>query len=100
MRLARRWLVVGWLLAALILLGMDGRLLVFLAWAVPASLPVLAVGALVRQQRVPSMLDGPTLPERYRVADDLRQPLVTVVAIAEQEATLGRQAASDGEQCL
>jgi hypothetical protein len=33
-------LLVGWLLAALLVLGMDGRLPVFLAWAVPSSLLV------------------------------------------------------------
>jgi hypothetical protein len=30
------------------------------------------------------------LPERYRVADDLRRPLADVVAAAEQEATTSR----------
>jgi hypothetical protein len=34
------------------------------------------------------MLDRPTLPERYRVADDLRCTLDDVVAVAEQEAEL------------
>jgi hypothetical protein len=43
---------VGWLVAAL-LLGMDGRLPEFLAGAVPGSLLVLGVGALVRQQLAP-----------------------------------------------
>jgi hypothetical protein len=86
MRTAGRWLLVGWLLAALVLLGMDGRLLVFIAWTVPASLLPLGLGALIRQQLAPSMLDRPSLPERYRVADDLGQPLAAVVAVAEQEA--------------
>jgi hypothetical protein len=90
MRAAGRWLVVGWLLAALVLLGMDGRLPLFLAWAGPASLLVLALGALVRQQLAPSILDQPPLPERYRVADDLRQPIATVVAVAEQQASAGQ----------
>ena len=89
MRTAGRWLVAGWLLAALALLGMDGRLLVFLAWAGPGSLLVLAGGALVRQQLAPSMLDGPALPERYRAADDLAVPLAIVVAVAEEEASAG-----------
>jgi hypothetical protein len=86
-------LLAGWLLAALLVLGMDGRLPAFLAGAVPGSLLVLGVGALVRQQRAPSRYDRPTLPERYRVADDLRRPLAEVVSAAEQEAIAapGRQ---------
>jgi hypothetical protein len=88
-RAVGRWLPAGWLLVALVLLAVEGRLLVLLAWAVPASLLALAVGALVRWQRRPSMLDRPTVPERHRVADDLRQPIVAVVAVAEHEATIG-----------
>src|SRR4029453_16066463 len=80
-------LLVGWLLAALLVLGVDGRLPVFLAWAVPSSLLVLGIGSLVRQQLAPSCFNRPSLPERYRVADDLRWPLADVVAAAEQEAT-------------
>ena len=53
----------------------------------PGSLLVLGVGSLVRQQRAPSCYDRPSLPERDRVADDLRRPLADVVAAAEQEAT-------------
>ena len=79
-------LLVGWLLAALLVLGMDGRLPVFLAWVLPGSLLVLGVGSLVRQQLAPSYYDRPSLPERYPVADDLRRPLADVVAAAEQEA--------------
>jgi hypothetical protein len=90
-RAAGRWLVVGWLLAALVLLGIDGRLLVFLAWAGPGSLLGLGVGVLVREQLAPSVLDRPALPERYRVADDLAYPLAVVVAVAEQEAAAGQQ---------
>jgi hypothetical protein len=52
MRTAGGWLLVGWLVAAL-LLGMDRRLPEFLAGAVPGSLLVLGVGALVRQQLAP-----------------------------------------------
>jgi hypothetical protein len=89
MRTLGRWLPAGWLLIALVLLALDGRLLVLLAWAVPVSLLALAVDALVRRQRRPSMLDRPTVPERYRVADDLRQPIIAVVAVAEHEATIG-----------
>ena len=84
-------LLVGWLLAALLLLGMDGRLPVFLAWVLPGSLVVLGGGSLVRQQLAPSRYNRPALPERYRVADDLRQPLAAVVAVAEHEASAGRQ---------
>jgi hypothetical protein len=91
MRTAGRVLLVGWLLAALALLGMEGRLLLLIAWATPASVVVLGVGALARQQLAPSPLDEPTLPARYRAADDLAQPLAVVVAVAEQEATVGRQ---------
>jgi len=87
MRTACRFLVVGWLIAALVLLGMDGRLPEFLAGAVSGSLLVLSLWSLIRQQRAPSMLDRPPLPERYRVADDLRQPIASVVAAAEQEAS-------------
>jgi hypothetical protein len=79
-------LLVGWLLAALLVLGMDGRLPAFLAGAVPGSLLVLGVGSVVRQQLAPSRFNRPTIPERYRVADDLRRPLAEVVAAAEQEA--------------
>jgi hypothetical protein len=82
-----RWLVAGWLLAALVLLGLDGRLPVFLAWAGPGSLLVLAAGALVRQQLAPSILDRPRPPARYRAADDLAVPLAVVVAVAEEEAS-------------
>ena len=86
-------LLAGWLLAALLVLAMDGRLPAFLAWAVPGSLLVLGVGSLVRQQLAPSRCNLPSIPERYRVADDLRRPLAEVVAAAEQEAiaALARQ---------
>jgi hypothetical protein len=86
MRTAGRWVLVGWLLAALVLLGMEGRLPEFLAGAASGSLLALGVSALVRQQFAPSRYNRPPLPERYRVADDLRQPLAAVVAVAEQEA--------------
>jgi hypothetical protein len=45
-----------------------------------------AVGSMVCQQLAPSHYNRPSLPERYRVADDLRRPLAEVVAVAEQEA--------------
>jgi hypothetical protein len=79
-------LLAGWLLAALLALAHDGQLLAFLAWVLPGSLLALGVDALLRQQRAPSPYTQPSLPERYRVADNLRRPLAEVVAVAEQEA--------------
>jgi hypothetical protein len=92
-----RWLLVGWLLAALVLLGMDGRLPEFLAGAASGSLLVLRLGALVRQQLAPSRYNRPPLPERYRVADDLRHPIAAVVAVAEAEALARPQEVPDGQ---
>jgi hypothetical protein len=89
MRTAGRCLVVGWLLAALVVLGMDGRLPAFLAWATLGSLLVLGADALVPQQLAPSRYCRPPLPERYRVADDLAEPLAVVVAVAERDAEVG-----------
>jgi hypothetical protein len=89
MRTAGRVLVVGWLLAALVVLALDGRLPAFLGWAVPGSLLLLVADALVRQQLAPSRYNRPPLPHRYRVADDLRRPMVDVVAVAEREAAAG-----------
>jgi hypothetical protein len=91
MRRAGRCLLIGWLLAALVLLGMDGRLPEFLAGAASGSLLVLGLGVLIRQQLAPSRYNRPSLPERYRVADDLRQPIAAVVAAAEAEALIGRR---------
>jgi hypothetical protein len=79
-------LLVGWLLAALLLLAHDGRLPEFLVGATSGSLLVLGVGSVVRQQLAPPRYNQPSIPERYRVADDLRRPLTEVVAAAEQEA--------------
>jgi hypothetical protein len=79
-------LLIGWLAPALLVLGIEGRLPAFLAWVLPGSLLVLGVDAIVRQQRAPSPYTQPSLPQRYRVADDLRRPLADVVAVAEQEA--------------
>jgi len=97
MRTAGRWLLVSWLLAALVLLAMDGRLPEFLAGAASGSLLVLGLVALVRQQLAPSCFNRPPLPERYRAADDLRQPIAAVVAVAEAEASGGAAAAPDGQ---
>jgi hypothetical protein len=80
-------LLAGWLLAALLLLAHEGRLPEYLVSAGSGSLLVLGLGALVRQQLAPSRYNRPGLPERYRVADDLRQPLAAVVAAAEAEAS-------------
>jgi len=79
------FVVVAWLLAAVVLLAAQGVLLYVEVTGV-ATLVWLGLRALVRQQRAPSMLERPPLPERYRVADDLRRPLDDVVAVAEQEA--------------
>jgi hypothetical protein len=94
MRTAGRFLLLGWLLVALVLLGMEGRLPEFLVGAVTGSLLLLGLSLLVRQQLAPSCYNRPGVPERYRVADDLRQPLAAVVAVAEWEAATappGRQ---------
>jgi hypothetical protein len=94
MRTAGRWLLVGWLVAALALLGMEGSLPEFIVGAASGSLLALGVGSLVRQQLAPSRYNHPMVPERYRVADDLQQPIIAVVAVAEHEATTapaGRQ---------
>jgi hypothetical protein len=90
-RAAGRLLVAGWLLSALLVLGIDGRLVLSLILSAPVTLLVLGIGALVRQQRAPSVhfAARPKLPDRYRVADDLRQPLAVVVEVAEQEAIRG-----------
>jgi hypothetical protein len=90
MRTAGRGLVLGWLAAALLVLGLDGRLPAFLTCATVGSLVVLVADALVRWHRRPSLYCRPSLPDRYRVADDLRRPLVDVVAAAELEASAGR----------
>jgi len=90
-RIAGRLLVAGWLAAALVVLGLDGRLAAFLAWAAPGSLLALGLAAVVRQQLAPSRYCRPMLPDRYRVADDLRRPLAEVVAAAERDAAAGRR---------
>lgn len=79
-------LLIAWLLAAVAMLAAQGALVPFLVAVLPASAVALALRALVRQQHAPSILDGPRLPLRYRVADDLRQPIAAVVAAAEAEA--------------
>jgi hypothetical protein len=88
-------LLAGWLLAALLLLAHEGRLPEYFAGAASGSLLVLGVGSLVRQQLAPSRYNRPSMPERYRVADDLDQPLAAVVAVAEAEASTRQQARPD-----
>jgi hypothetical protein len=84
-------LVVAWLLAAVALLAIQGMLVPYLVAVGAATLAGLGLRALVRQQRAPSMLERPPLPERYRVADDIHRPVADVVAVAEAEAAAGRQ---------
>lgn len=79
-------LVVAWLLAAVALLAIQRMLLAWVGAAGALSLGMLGLRALVRQQHAPSILDRPRLPERYRVADDLRQPITAVIEAAEAEA--------------
>jgi hypothetical protein len=86
MRTAGRLLVLGWLLAALLVLALDGRLPMFLGWTLPGSALVLVGSAVARHQLAPPKYNRPSLPERYQVADDLRRSLAEVVAIAEAEA--------------
>jgi hypothetical protein len=83
------FMVVSWLLAAVAMLAARGALVPFLLAVVPGSVVVLVLRALVRWQRAPSVCDQPTrssLPDRYRVADDLRRSVADVVAAAEAEA--------------
>jgi hypothetical protein len=83
---AALFLVVAWLLAAVAMLAAQGALVPYLAAVVPGSAVALTLRALVRQQRAPSILDRPRLPERYKVADDLAQPIAAVVEASEAEA--------------
>jgi hypothetical protein len=87
MRTAGRLLVLGWLVAALLVLALDGRLPEFIAVVAPGSMLVVVGGAVVRHQLAPSRYNRPPLPERYKVADDLHQPIAMVVAVAEAEAS-------------
>jgi hypothetical protein len=81
-----RVLVVAWLVAALLVLWLDGRLDDFVVWMVPSSALLVVVGAVIRWQRAPSRFNRPSLPDAYRLADDLAVPLVVVVEAAEREA--------------
>jgi hypothetical protein len=97
-RAAGRWLLLGWLAAALLVLGMDGQLPEYLAGAGCGSLAVLGAAALVRWHRRPSRYCRPALPESYRVADDLRRPLAEVVVAAEREAGDERAGERGGQE--
>jgi hypothetical protein len=82
--------LAAWALLGLALLAAAGLLAVFVVLGGVGWL--LAAGwSLLRQQLTPSRYCRPALPERYRVADDLRRPLAEVVAVAELDATAGRQ---------
>ena len=88
-RMALLVLLAG-LLAAVALLVAQGLLVPWLVAAAASSAALLVLRALVRQQRASSICDQPArppLPDRYRVADDLHQPIAAVVAAAELEAT-------------
>jgi hypothetical protein len=86
--------VVASLLAAVALLVVHGMVVPWLLAAGAGTVALLALRALVRQQRAPSMLERPPLPERYRVADDVARPVAEVVAAAEREATAGEWTAA------
>lgn len=77
-------LVPLWLIVALILLVLDGRLWLYCLVAVPTSVVVLIAVALIRDRVKPSLADR----VRYRVADDLNRPLLDVVTEAEAQAHL------------
>jgi hypothetical protein len=82
MYLAGLVLVPLWLIVALILLILEGRIGLFLICAMPTSVIVLVAVALIRDQRKASIAES----VRYRVADDLTRPMVEVVADAEVNA--------------
>lgn len=83
--------MAAWALLALALLAAAGLLAVFVVLGGVCWLLLAAGWSLLRQQLTPSRYCRPRLPERYRVADDLRRPLAEVVAVAELEATVGRR---------
>jgi hypothetical protein len=77
-------LVPLWLIVALMLLILDGRIGLFIIIAMPTSAVLLIAVALIRDQRKASLMEA----TRYRIADDLRRPLVEVVSEAEEAAKL------------
>ena len=78
--------VVAWLLAAVALRAVQRLLVGYLVAVGAGTLACLGLRALVRQQCAPSILDRSRLPERYRVADDITQPITAVIEAAEGEA--------------
>jgi hypothetical protein len=82
--------LAAWALLALALLAAAGLLAVFIVLGVACWLLLAAGWSLVRQQLAPSRYCRPRLPERYRVADDLRRSVAEVVAAAERDAAAGR----------
>ncbi len=89
------WPVLGaWALLGLALLAAAGMLAAFVILGGACWVALSAGWSLVRWHRRPSLYckpSTPPLPARYRAADDLRQPIATVVAVAELEATGGRE---------
>jgi hypothetical protein len=77
-------LIPLWLIVALVLLVLDGRMGLFCVIAMPSSVVLLIVVALIRDQRKASLIEA----RRYRIADDLRRPMAEVVAKAEADAHL------------
>jgi len=78
--------VVAWLLAAVALRAVQRLLVGYLVAVGAGTLACLGLRALVRQQRAPSIIDRSRLPRRYRVADDITQPITAVIEAAEGEA--------------
>jgi hypothetical protein len=71
-----------WLVVALVLLWLDGRLVLFCALVLPTTGLALVLGALIADQRKASIAEH----KRYRVADDLDRPMLDVVTDAEAHA--------------
>lgn len=87
MRTVGRWLVAGWLLTALGVLGIDGRLPGFPAWTAPISLLALICCAGTPAACVIDLGPDPsaaTLPG----GDADRRPLAEVVAVANKKPAL------------
>jgi hypothetical protein len=83
--------LAAWSLLGLALLAAAGLLAVFIVLGGACWLLLATGWSLVRQQLAPSRYNRPPVPEPYRVADDISRPLAEVVAVAEREATAGRQ---------
>jgi hypothetical protein len=87
--------LAAWALLALALLAASGLLAVFIVLGGACWLLLSAGWSLIRQQRAPSRYNQGAMPERYHVADDLHQPITSVVAAAEQDASVGAEQALD-----